>query len=163
MVNVSWDDAKAYCQWAGYRLPTEAEWEYAAREGGRKVRFGNGRDVADPGEINFDGSQQYKMSYSRSGINRNKTAAVGSFAANALGLHDMSGNVWEWCSDWYAAGYYGSSPRTDPRGPASGTGRILRGGSWSVSPDNCRVTYRFRLSRDYRSDNIGFRVVRSAQ
>jgi len=159
IVNVSWNDAVAYSQWAGYRLPTEAEWEYAAREGGSKVRFGNGKDVADPAEMNFDGSSQYKKSYSVVGVYRAKTTAVGSFSANALGLADMSGNVWEWCSDRYGSDYYGQSPRSNPTGPTSGTIRVLRGGSWDSNPNNCRTANRNGDTPGYLN---GFRVVRPA-
>ncbi|HRK27095.1 MAG TPA: SUMF1/EgtB/PvdO family nonheme iron enzyme [Chitinophagales bacterium] len=164
VINVSWHDAVAYCEWASrtsgkkYRLPTEAEWEYAAREGGKKVRFGNGKDIIDPAEANFDGSESYKKSYSRTGTYREKTVAVGSFKPNALGIYDMAGNVWEWCSDWYAADYYQNSPRNNPQGPASGSIRVLRGGSWTYCAVCCRVSYRDYITPTIRDDCYGFRV-----
>lgn len=142
IVNVSWNDAKSYCDWAGCRLPTEAEWEYAAREGGRQVRFGNGKDIADPSEINFDGSAQYKQTYSITGVYRAQTTPAGSFQPNSLGLYDMSGNVWEWCQDWYGENYYSSSPSTNPQGPDTGSSRVLRGGSWFSSPGGGRCSNR---------------------
>ncbi|MEL6135766.1 MAG: SUMF1/EgtB/PvdO family nonheme iron enzyme, partial [Bacteroidota bacterium] len=113
----------------GYRLPTEAEWEYAARGGGKTVMFGNGKNILDPAEANFNSKEVYKMNASRTGTYRGTTVPVGSLQApNALGLHDMSGNVREWCWDWY--GNYSSSTQTDPQGPTSGDRRVIRGGSW---------------------------------
>ena len=142
-----------------YRLPTEAEWEYAAREGGKKVRFGNGKDIADPREINFDGSAEKKKSYSRTGVYREKTTKVGSFTPNSLGLYDMSGNVWEWCSDWYGKNYYDSSSRNNPEGLGSGSNRVLRGGSWFFNPRYVRAANRFYDSPDNSIINLGFRLV----
>ena len=167
VINVSWNDAVAYCKWVSkhtgehYRLPTEAEWEYAAREGGRKVRFGNGKDIAAPDEINFDGRSYYKKSYSRTGVYRNKTKPVGSFKPNALGLYDMSGNVWEWCSDWYGEYYYRNSPQNNPKGPSSGSRRVVRGGGWYGGAVYARAANR---DCDAPSDSrylIGFRLVRT--
>ncbi len=184
VINVSWEDAVAYCNWRskqeslqeaysisgstvtahwqanGYRLPTEAEWEYAAREGGKKVRFGNGKDIADPKEINFAASASYKKEYSVVGEYRKKTVPVGSLnSPNSLGLHDMSGNVWEWCWDWY--GEYPSEAQTNPKGPSTGSFRVLRGGSWSNDPQGCRVAFRVSLTPGYRYYDIGFRLART--
>lgn len=154
VVCVSWNDAVEYCNWRsrqegltpcysgsgdniacnfsanGYRLPTEAEWEYAAREKGKNVRFGNGKNIADPREINFDGRESYKQSYSVAGEYRGKTTPVGNFPSNALELYDMSGNVWEWCWDWYGSKYYEQRVKQSPEGPSNGSVRVLRGGSW---------------------------------
>ncbi|HEX9933773.1 MAG TPA: SUMF1/EgtB/PvdO family nonheme iron enzyme, partial [bacterium] len=146
--------------WAGYRLPTEAEWEYAAREGGRNVRFGNGKDIADPSEINFDARADFKRLYSVVGVYRHKTTPVASFPPNSLGLYDMSGNVWEWCSDWYDANYYSSSPDTNPRGPNSGSERVLRGGSWSCGPGDVQCSDRGRYDPGTWDVNHGFRVAK---
>jgi formylglycine-generating enzyme len=164
---VSWDDVKVYLQklnaktGKNYRLPTEAEWEYAAREGGKNVRFGNGKNTIDPSEINFDASASYKKPYSVVGEYRVKTVAVNSFAPNALGIYNMSGNVWEWCSDWRGA--YSSGSQQNPTGPTTGSNRVFRGGSWLSYPQNCRATIRYSSTPAGRHYDLGFRVVRSPQ
>jgi formylglycine-generating enzyme required for sulfatase activity len=185
VINVSWYNAVEYCNWLsgtrgykpvytingstvtinenanGFRLPTEAEWEYAARERGRKVRFGNGKDIADPEEINFNGSESYKESYSIIGKYRGKTTEVGIFAPNNLGLYDMSGNVREWCWDWYSENYYQQSDgANNPKGPNSGEYRVVRGGSWDGNPNYCRATVRFNFYPYNGYDFIGFRIIR---
>ncbi len=184
---MSWLDAVAYCNWLseqqgltkvytinesmatadwnadGYRLPTEAEWEYAARSGGKRVRFGNGKDVADPSEINFAGSAAYKTNYSRVGVFREKTIPVGSFRPNDLGLHDMTGNVWEWCWDWFGENYYAKSEQDNPTGPSLGYRRVLRGGSWGNPPDNVRVAYRNGRDPSTGDFDYGFRLARAAR
>lgn len=163
---VSWDNVQEFLkklnQQTGrqYRLPTEAEWEYAARGGGKAVLFGNGKNTADPKEINFNGSAPYKTSYSLTGDYRQKTIPVGSLnSPNALGLHDMSGNVWEWCSDWY--GTYPSESQTNPTGPSSGSYRVVRGGSWGNSPKSCRVASRGSNAPGNRNSVTGFRLARA--
>jgi formylglycine-generating enzyme required for sulfatase activity len=165
--SVSWNEAQEYLKrlnqrtGGNFRLPTEAEWEYAAREKGRKVRFGNGKDIADPREMNFDGSKDYKKSYSVAGEYREKTVPVNSFAPNALGLYNMSGNVWEWCSDWYGSDYYRQfEGRTadNPKGPASGKYRVCRGGSWYNAPFGCRAAGRDGDTPDGRRISLGFRL-----
>ena len=184
VINVSWQDAVAYCNWRsqqegleevytingeqvsanwnakGYRLPTEAEWEYAAREGGQKVRFGDGQNTADPARINFDASADYKKPYSVVGIDRQQTVPVGSLnAPNALGLHDMSGHVWEWCWDWY--GGYPATAQTNPRGQTEGIYRVFRGGGWRDYPQYCRVAFRYYDEPANRYNAIGFRLASS--
>jgi formylglycine-generating enzyme required for sulfatase activity len=145
----------------GYCLPTEAEWEYAARERGKKVRFGNGRDVIDPSEINFDARSDYKKSYSVVGEYRRKTVSVDDLSANSLGLKHISGNVWEWCWDWYDAKYYAQSDGArNPSGPTSGSYRVLRGGAWNDLPEICRAAGRNLRDPYGRNVNVGFRVVR---
>ena len=185
IINVRWEDAVAYCDWLsvqhgfqpvynnikrdgsplldwnanGYRLPTEAEWEYAARGGGKKVRFGNGKDIANPVEINFNGSKNYQQKYSIVGEYRAKTVPVGSLKSpNALGLHDMSGNVLEWCWDYYAK--YSGKPESNPQGPSYGVNRVYRGGSWLYDPIDVRVADRYHVTPDSRSNCIGFRLAR---
>jgi formylglycine-generating enzyme required for sulfatase activity len=165
---VSWDDVQTFLSKLNtkypnrnYRLPTEAEWEYAARGGGKAVLFGNGKNTLDPKEANFNGKEDYKKSYSVTGEYRNKTTPVGSFIPNALGLYDMSGNVWEWCSDWYGSDYYKNSPATNPQGPTSGSYRVFRGGSWCSVPLGCRVAIRYNGTPGDRSNVFGFRLART--
>ena len=164
---VSWHDVQQFIEKLNersdgkYRLPTEAEWEYACREGGKKIRFGNGKNVIDPAEANFDGRSKYKESYSKSGKDRQETVAVGSFAPNALGLHDMSGNVWEWVSDWEGEDYYRTSPEDNPKGPGTGSYRVERGGSWDSYPGSLRCANRYRVEPSDRYSNLGFRLART--
>ncbi len=145
----------------GYRLPTEAEWEYAAREGGKKVRFGIGQNILRPTEVNFNASASYKKNYSEVGEYREMTLPVNSFQPNALGLYNMSGNVWEWCWDWWDSGYYQKSPTLNPKGPDSGSYRVYRGGSWGSNPLRCRVAYRFSYRPVSRYYILGFRLASS--
>jgi formylglycine-generating enzyme required for sulfatase activity len=158
---VSWNDVQKFIKklnaqiGKNYRLPTEAEWEYAAGGGSRnRTRFGNARDILDPAEANFNASADHKTAYSVVGEVRGKTTAVGSFRANALGLYDMSGNVWEWCADWYK-GYAGSTGVTDD----TGSFRVIRGGGWGYIPRNSRVAYRASDSLMYHDYCLGFRLV----
>ena len=123
MVRVNWNDAVAYAEWAGKRLPTEAEWEYAARGGLVGKRYPWGDKEPTPDRANY-------------GSKVGKPTVVGSYPANGYGLHDMAGNVWEWCQDWYEAGYYSNSPVNNPQGPKNGrqVAKMIRGGQWgSVS------------------------------
>ncbi|HHJ52668.1 MAG TPA: PEGA domain-containing protein [Caldithrix abyssi] len=145
----------------GYRLPTEAEWEYAAREGGRRVRFGNGQDVADPAQINFNGNANSTAKYFKPGDYRRMPWPVGSFKPNALGLYDMSGNVWEWCWDWYSDNYYQKGESDNPRGPKTGNFKAIRGGSFSDGPEDIRCTNRIYSKPSLKSNGIGFRLVRT--
>jgi formylglycine-generating enzyme required for sulfatase activity len=144
----------------GYRLPTEAEWEFAAREQGRKIRFGNGQNVARSSEMNFNAAEG-EFAYAEKGHFRKKTIPVGSFTPNALGLHDMSGNVWEWCSDFM--GQYTKEPKTDPyQGEGvMGPRRAARGGPWIGDASFARVATRMGWVADDRCNNIGFRIARS--
>ncbi|UCD74824.1 MAG: formylglycine-generating enzyme family protein [Phycisphaerales bacterium] len=144
----------------GYRLPTEAEWEYAARERGKKVRFGNGRDLARPDEMNFNAAAG-EFDYALKGTCRKGTVPVGSFKPSGLGLYDMSGNVWEWCSDFM--GQYPEEPVTNPYQTEGlvGPRRAARGGPWVGGADLARVSARLGWVADDRCNNIGFRVARS--
>ena len=145
----------------GYRLPTEAEWEYAAREAGRKCRFGNGKDIADPQEINFSARLEHQRPYSMVGNFPYAPIPVGSLnCPNALGLHDMSGNCHEWCWDWYAD--YPSTHQINPTGPTEGKKRVIRGGSWLNLPKHIRVANRSMFTPGSEGLTLGFRLARNA-
>jgi len=155
VIHVSWNDAVAYCDWLSkktgqnYRLPTEAEWEYAARGGNKS------RGYQYSGSNNLDEVGWYDHN---SGI---RTHPVGQKRPNELGLYDMSGNVWEWCEDWYSSEYYQKSPQIDPQGPSSGTHRVLRGGSWLITPIYVRCSNRNHYVPAGRDPNSGFRLART--
>jgi formylglycine-generating enzyme required for sulfatase activity len=140
IVDVSWNDAHDFCVWAGARLPTEAEWEYAARGGSTEARYGPMDEVA------WDSANS-----------AGQTHPVGEKRANGFGLYDVLGNVWEWVNDWYDPNYYQSSPAQDPPGPTSGQVRALRGGSWNSLPMNVRVSFRSGYYQDNRNLYDGFR------
>jgi len=145
VVGVSWNDATAYAKWVGKRLPTEAEWEYAARGGlvGKKYVWGNKEPTA--GRANY-------------GRKVGKTSVVGSYEANGYGLYDMAGNALEWCADWYGPDYYGKSAK-NPSGPGTGSYRVLRGGNWYYSTFYLRVADRDYHSPYSRANRYGFRCV----
>jgi formylglycine-generating enzyme required for sulfatase activity len=168
--SISWNDAMAFCNTLslreglkpyyhagagtvsggeGYRLPTEAEWEYACRAGST-TRFGFGDNPARLGEYGwFDrnsGSQ---------------THPVGQKRPNAFGLHDMHGNVWEWCWDPYDENYYGQSPGADPPGPSQAASRVIRGGSWINNPPHVRSAFRLSAPPGHRNIDVGFRLARA--
>jgi formylglycine-generating enzyme required for sulfatase activity len=150
---VSWNDVQEYIKklnaktGKNYRLPTEAEWEYAAR-GGNKSKGYTYSGSNTIGNVAW----YYKNSDS-------KTHPVGQKSSNELGIYDMSGNVWEWCSDWYGSDYYKNSSSNNPKGANSGTSRVLRGGAWNSLPAFCRIANRYDYTPTYRKYFIGFRVV----
>ena len=169
MENVSWLDAVKFCNKLserekrtpfyridgtevtivggnGYRLPTEAEWEYACRAKSTTL-YPFGDDAGKLGEYAWYASNS-----------ESKTHPVGQKLPNAWGLYDMLGNVWEWCADWYDEKYYASSPPADPPGAPGASHRVIRGGSWYGDPGYCRPAYRGRYTPGYRYDDLGFRV-----
>ncbi|MBT2551034.1 formylglycine-generating enzyme family protein [Arthrobacter sp. ISL-65] len=162
VVHVSHNDALAYCIWAGRRLPTEAEWEYAARGGLPGMRYAWGNDLIPGGEHRCNIWQgTFPTSNSRDDGHLG-TAAVKSFLPNGYGLYEMAGNVWEWCNDWFLPKYYRNSPTDNPQGPTIGRGRVMRGGSYLCHDSYCnryRVAARTSNTPESSSANLGFRTV----
>jgi formylglycine-generating enzyme required for sulfatase activity len=164
---VSWEDTQAFCEslsdlpeerraGRAYRLPTEAEWEYACRGGATEpTPFALGPSLSSR-QANFNGAAPYNAP---AGPNLGRTTPVGSYPANRFGLYDMHGNVWQWCADWYDDDAYQNGAARDPRGPESGNRRVLRGGSWRDEGNRCRCAERHKSLPSFKDQAYGFRVV----
>jgi len=160
VVHISWHDAQAYCAWAGKRLPTEAEWEFAARGGLERRRFAWGDELVASGRWSCNIWQGRFPDLNTLEDGFLTTAPVKSFRPNGFGLWNTAGNVWEWCADWFSPTYYAESPQLSPRGPAQGEERVLRGGSYLCHESYChryRVGARSSNVPDSFSGNLGFR------
>ena len=163
VVHVSWNDAVAYASWAGKRLPTEAEWEYAARGGLEQKLYAWGDELTPGGEHManiwqgvFPTENTLEDGYAR-------TAPADAFPANGYGLHNMAGNTWEWCGDWFDAAWHVTAAKTNPTGPPAGVARVMRGGSFLCHDSYCnryRVAARTQNTPESSTENIGFRCVR---
>lgn len=147
VVDVSWDDAVAYAKWAGKRLPTEAEWERAARGIVEGAKYPWGNREPEKADARFDVPDG--------------PGEVAKFPANYFGVYDVAGNVWEWCADWYGIDYYAAAAEKNPAGPEAGLYRVLRGGSWADVPKYLTCANRSWARPAERSPNIGFRCAKS--
>ncbi len=162
VVHVTWNDAQAYCRWAGRRLPTEAEWEYASRGGLVGARYPWGDDLLVDGRWNCNIWQGTFPDQNSLDDGYLTTAPARAFEPNGYGIYQTAGNVWEWCADWYAADAYRSSAERDPSGPATGELRVLRGGSFLCHDSYCnryRNSARSMNTPDSGMSNAGFRTV----
>lgn len=165
VVHVTWVDAHAYCTWAGVRLPTEAEWEMAARGGLVQNRFVWGDEFSPDGVTMcniFEGSFPVENTAEDGYVG---TSPFDAFPPNGFGLYDMAGNVWEWTNDWFHASFHASGPTTDPQGPPSGEAKVMRGGSFMCHDSYChryRVSARSSNTADSSAGNLGFRVAMDA-
>jgi len=168
VVCVSWNDAQKYAEWKGrttgntFRLPTEAEWEYAARSGGKKVNYSWGNELppkGNVGDITFKKKAPSEPALEKYNDGYPFTSPVRKFKPNKLGLFDMTGNVWQWVQDWYDPEYYKNSPKDNPTGPEKADMKVLRGGSWGNGvPAQFLTTYRGYFFADTRSSFLGFRL-----
>jgi formylglycine-generating enzyme required for sulfatase activity len=165
VVHVSWNDAVAYARWANKRLPSEAEWEYAARGGLVKARYPWGNELV-PGGVHccniWQGTFPTENTRDDGFVG---TAPVASYEPNGFGLYNMAGNVWEWCADWFSPTYYTDCPPCDPMGPARGKARVIRGGSYLCHESYCnryRVAARSHNTSESSTGHMGFRCARDA-
>lgn len=163
VTQVSWNDAVEYAQWAVKRLPTEAEWEFAARGGLGRQPYAWGSELRPEGRVVANWWQGHFPTRNTVEDGFVRRAPVGTFPPNGYGLRDVAGNVWEWCADWFSEEYYANAPRRNPRGPSSGSERVMRGGSWMCSENYCsryRVAARSHATPDTGLNNLGFRCAR---
>ena len=165
VVHVAHTDALAYCAWARARLPTEAEWEYAARGGLEQARFPWGDELTPGGRHRCNVWQGRFPTTNTRDDGFLGTAPVDAFEPNGFGLFNVAGNVWEWCGDWFHPTFHGAGPRRDPTGPPSGSAKVVRGGSYLCHASYCnryRVAARTSNTPDSSTGNIGFRIARDA-
>jgi sulfatase modifying factor 1 len=163
VVHVSWKDAASYCVWAGMRLPAEAEWEYAARGGLEQKRYAWGDEFKPDGKWRCNIWQGTFPSHNTLEDGYLGTAPVDSYLPNGYGLYNVSGNVWEWCSDWFDTTFHMSGKRQDPTGPPLGQAKVIRGGSYLCHDSYCnryRVAARSSNNLDSSTGNMGFRCVK---
>jgi sulfatase modifying factor 1 len=163
VLHVSWTDAERFCAWAGKRLPTEAEWEYAARGGLEGCVFPWGDELEPGGEHRMNVWQGTFASENTCADGYYGTCPAEAFPPNGYGLHNMTGNVWEWCADWFSPDFHTREKRTNPQGPGQGTRKTSRGGSYLCHHSYClryRVAARNALEPESSTGNVGFRCVR---
>jgi formylglycine-generating enzyme required for sulfatase activity len=160
VVHVTWNDAVAYCGWAGARLPSEAEWEFAARGGLEQKRYPWGDELTPHGEHRCNIWQGEFPDENNEVDGYLATAPVDAYRPNGFGLYNVAGNVWEWCADWFSPAYHRDGPRLNPAGPPAGSARVMRGGSFLCHDSYCnryRVAARSSNTPDSSSSNLSFR------